>query len=117
MTAVGALAALKDRQPVKWLLDRLVTRPIDEALESKVTEIVRGEIGHKVDRLATQVDTIYHEMHPNSSLSMRDAIDRTEHRVAVAAKQVDVVDKKVDEIGGRVSKVEGQVDILARRQS
>jgi hypothetical protein len=109
-SSIALLAALKDRPPVRWLLERLVVQPAEEALDRKIDTRVGAVLAPTV----AQVEAIYHEMHPNSGLSMRDVVDRTEHRVASTLKKVDSLDGKVDTVNERVSRVEGQVDILAR---
>lgn len=64
------VGALKDRWPISWLLRRLVTEPVDEAIDRRIDS-------------HPKLDAVYRELHPNGGLSMRDAVDRIEWRVAM----------------------------------
>lgn len=46
-----------------------------------------------------RLDAIEHELHPNSSMSMRDAVDRIEKAVAIAPK-IDAIATAVDHSDG-----------------
>lgn len=110
VATIATAARLKDRPPIRWLLERLVVSPAEEALERKIDE----RIVQATAIIGAKVDEILHELHPNSSVSLRDAVDRTEHHVAVVGKKVDRASAEIKNVSTRLSRVEGQVDILAR---
>lgn len=75
LAAVGIFGALKDRPPFAWLTRRLITEPVEQALDRRID-------GNET------VQSIYKELHPNGGTSLRDAVDRTELRVARVEKHV-----------------------------
>lgn len=70
------VGVLKDRWPISWLLRRLVTEPVADVIDQRIG-------AHP------KLQAIYAELHPNGGSSMRDAVDRTEHRVAVLDRRVE----------------------------
>lgn len=101
---ITLLAKFRNWAPVTWTLNRLIFQPLDEMLGRRISEA----LCEQVTPLANQVDSIYHEMHPNSGTALRDVVDRTE-------KKVDTVMVEQHNQGDRLSKVEGQVDVLVRQ--
>lgn len=97
---LSALARFRKTRYVSWLLDRLAIQPLEEVLERR--------IDHQLGPIAEKVDSIYHEMHPNSGVAMRDVVDRTERGVR-DVKHV------LRQQGDRLARVEGQVDVLVRQ--
>lgn len=104
---VTALAALRDKPPVKWIIDRLVAQPLEEALDRL--------IGERIEPTAKKVSLLYAEMHPNGGSSLRDAVNRTETKVSSVDGKIERVDDKVGQLDTRVGRVEGAVDVLSRR--
>jgi predicted YcjX-like family ATPase len=98
---ISGLAKWKKTRWFAWLFERVAVQPMEEMLTRRIDE--------QLVPMASKVDRIYYEMHPNGGSALRDVVDRTE-------RKVDRTVKTLDEQGERLARVEGQVDVLTHRQ-